>query len=283
LRIDPRFARRRTEVQRQAGRRRLHILIVVVSVLALLGLAAGSLYTPLLSVHRYVVMPGSPPAAEVLAAAGVHGHPPMLDVDTAALAARLDRQPDLGGARVTRQWPSTVRLSVEARTAVAVVADGSQWATVDATGRVLSVSSASALGLPVIDHAGLVPAVGGWLAGTPGPSARPQVAGGPTVAALMAAPASSAVPTGLAGALAVAANLPAALRPEMLTVSVRSGGTLTASVLPATVASGSITVVFGAASDLGQKLTSLATLLTEINLSGVTTIDLTVPDRPAVS
>ena len=41
-------------------------------------------------------------------------------------------------------------------------------------------------------------------------------------------------------------------------------------------------MTLGDGSLLGQKLTALAALLTQANLSGATGINLTVPDRPAV-
>ena len=53
-------------------------------------------------------------------------------------------------------------------------------------------------------------------------------------------------------------------------------------VLPPTIAAGSIPVTLGDGSLLAQKLTALAALLTQANLSGATGINLTVPDRPAV-
>jgi hypothetical protein len=53
------------------------------------------------------------------------------------------------------------------------------------------------------------------------------------------------------------------------------------SVLPATIAAGSIAVDLGDGSQLAQKLTALSTLLTQANLAGMAGINLTVPDRPA--
>jgi len=51
--------------------------------------------------------------------------------------------------------------------------------------------------------------------------------------------------------------------------------------LPATIAVGSIAVTLGDGSQLGRKVTALATLLTQADLTGIGSIDLSVPDRPA--
>jgi hypothetical protein len=77
------------------------------------------------------------------------------------------------------------------------------------------------------------------------------------------------------------AALPPALRAQVLSVTVAPGNQLRMAVLPATVASGAISVNLGDGSRLAAKLTALATLLAQANLSGVAQIDLTVPDRPA--
>jgi hypothetical protein len=53
------------------------------------------------------------------------------------------------------------------------------------------------------------------------------------------------------------------------------------SILPATIAAGSIPVHLGDGSQLAAKLTALTTLLAQADLSGVQSIDLTVPNRPA--
>jgi hypothetical protein len=82
-------------------------------------------------------------------------------------------------------------------------------------------------------------------------------------------------------AFAVAELLPASIRPDVSQVTVGANGQVSLAVLPATIASGSITVLLGDGSQLASKLTALTALLTQTSLSGVTTINLTVPNRPA--
>jgi hypothetical protein len=126
-----------------------------------------------------------------------------------------------------------------------------------------------------------VPVPGQWLEGSAGPDVAPPLPAGPSLADLNAAADTSAVPAGPAAALALLVALPASVRSEVLSVSVESGGQLSMAVLPADIASGSIPVILGDGSELAQKLTALVTLLTQADVSGVTAIDLTVPDRPA--
>jgi hypothetical protein len=257
------------------------------------ALALGVLYSPLLNVrHIRITAPPSVSRAEVLSITGLSHPRPLTRVDTRALAARLNAVPVLGGARVRKSWPTTVEISVVARTPVAVVArasapgaspatGGPAWATVDATGRILANIDA-APGLPVLEGAGRVPAPGGWLTGSPGPAVVPPTgAGARSLVDLGAAMDSPTVPTGTAAALGLAAALPASLRAEVISIGVAPGNRLTMAVVPARVPIGSIPVDLGDGSQLAAKLTSLMTLLTQANLSGVVGINLTVPDRPA--
>jgi len=287
-RMDPRIARRWTQVRRDQGRHRLRVLVVAAALVVVAGLAVGSLYSPLFEVrHVRVSVAGAVPEAEVLSLTGLSRPKPLIEVDTRAVAARLDAVPALGGARVSRSWPTTVVITITARTPVAVVArtavasGAPTWATVDATGRVLADVTSPIVGLPVLQGTGSAPAPGGWLEGSPGPAAALPASGGPPLVNLSAAADSPSVPTGTAAALGVAAALPASVRPDVLDVIVQPGGRLSMEVLPATIAAGSILVTLGDGSLLAEKLTALATMLSQANLSGITAVDLSVPDRPS--
>jgi hypothetical protein len=78
-------------------------------------------------------------------------------------------------------------------------------------------------------------------------------------------------------ALALAAALDADRLAATL-VEVDSAGTASAAI-----AGGATVVTFGAATDLSAKLAALRALAAAGALRGVTAIDLSVPDRPAVS
>jgi cell division septal protein FtsQ len=281
-RIDPRFAQRWIEVRRAEGRRRLRILMAggALIVVALLGFA--SLYTPLFRVrHVRISVSGSVPVSEVRAVAGLNHQKLMIDLSPAAIATRLDSDPQLGGARVAKHWPGTVTIRVSARTPLVNVARaGGGWATVDATGRVLADRSAPTMGLPVLQGDGPAPAPGQWIAGGLGPSVVP---GTKATAAIdmNASPDGADLPSAPAAALAVLEVLPTQLLSEVVTVTLGAKG-VSLAVLPVNVAAGSIAVDLGDESQLGQKVAALDALLTETSLVNVTAIDLTVPDRPAV-
>lgn len=281
-RIDPRIARRWIEARRQEGRRRLRIVIAVAAVAGAAALAFGLLYTPLFDVgHVRASVDGPMSAQQVVGITGLEHHPLMIDVDTGALQARLDSDPWLGAAHVARHWPGTVTLSVVVRTPVALVPAGaSTWAELDATGRVLAETQEPPVGLPQIAGAGAVPAAGQWMPGSAGPSAAP---GKDALAALDMSAASDApdVPRGIAAGLAVVSSLPAALRADVGGVTLGPGGTISMSVAPPRSAAGSIAVSLGDGSHLAAKVQALVTFLAQADLSGVTGLDLSVPERPA--
>jgi hypothetical protein len=293
LRIDPRFAERWVRVRREQGRRRLRILAGVLAAVVVFALAVGSLFSPLLNVrHIRVSAPAAISRAQVLSVAGLTHPRPLTEINTGAVAARLDAVPGWGAARVRKSWPETLLISVVARSPVAVVARANPagtrppagepaWATVDATGRVLAnVSTASRL--PVLQGTGPVPPPGGWLTGSAGPHAAPPsgLASRP-LADLNAAADSPAAPSGTAAGLAIVAALPRALHGNVLSVTVGPDSRLALSVVPASSPGGSIAVDLGDGSQLAAKLTALTAMLTQANLAGVSGIDLTVPDRPA--
>jgi hypothetical protein len=99
-----------------------------------------------------------------------------------------------------------------------------------------------------------------------------------------------------ADTLAVAAMLPPALAARVTVLS-EKGGVVTAQVLTtgpgsgpggdggttATAGSRTVPATFGDPTDLEAKVTDLATLVTQVNLTGVTGIDLTVPGRPVLT
>ncbi len=296
LPIDPRFVLRLTEIRRQEGKRRLRVLAAAGAAVVIVAAAVGSLYSPVLALrHVRLAAIGAVSRAQVLSVTGLSHPRPLIEIDTGQLAARLDAVADLGGARVRRSWPATVAIKVTQRTPVAAVAQPASarspagWATVDATGRVLTDLAAPPPGLPVVQEAGPVPPPGQWLTGSAGPGADPLPpagtgpASGRSLVDLDAPPDSSAVPTGTAAALAVSAALPASMRNTVQSVRAGPGSALTMAVLPATIASGSIPVTLGDGSFLNQKLTALVALLTQGDLSGAAGINLSVPDRPAVA
>ena len=304
--MDPRIARRWVEVRREQGRRRLKILISIGAAVLLLALVAGSLYTPLFKVrHVRVSVRGPMPAATVAALSGINRHSLMIRVNDSSVARRLDSVPNLGDAQASTHWPGTVSIRVAVRQAVAAIQgpaaqSPTRWSEMDATGRVIAVVGQPPAGIPLLLGTGTAPPAGQWVDGSAGPDALVTGPGRASLADMNAASDGPSVPEGIAAALAIAAALPARISGSVEAIqliqlsqsgqsgqSAQPGGAgsqpagLTLIVAPTEGSAGPLTVALGDGSQLAAKLTALTALLTQTDLTGLTGLDLTVPDRPA--
>lgn len=120
--IDPRLRARRVAVAREAGRRRLRILLAALSTVCLAGLAWLAVQSPLLDVDRVSVRGTehlSP--AEVRRAAGVERRDALLLVDRGAVARRVEQLPWAADVSVGRRLPGTLVIDVTERRPVAWV------------------------------------------------------------------------------------------------------------------------------------------------------------------
>lgn len=246
--LDPRIRRRRIEVRREEGRRRLRVLVAVVSACALAGAGWSLTRSALLDVDRvHVRGAGHTPVAAVLDAAGVRPGDPMTGVGERRVAGRVARLPWVGRVRVRRTWPGTVLITVKERSPVAAAAarDGA-WMLVDRDGRLLERVPAAPPGLPLLT--GLAPATD---AGTAlPPEARP--------------------------ALGVAAALSPELRTRVAGVQRMPSGDLELGLVPQGV------VRLGPPDQVGEKLLALTTVLGKVDLRGVAVVDVRVPSAPVV-
>ena len=244
--IDPRIAARRDEVERAHSRkvrRRFVVLLVVVGVVA--GAVALS-RTPLLDVDRIEVEGNRVvPAADITAASGVQHADRMTGVDTGDVAARVEAMPWVRTASVTREWPSTIRVTVTERRPVAVVGGASGDRVVDATGRVLGPAGAA--------DAALV-RLGG----------EPRAAPGERLGQRWRS------------MLAVADRLPDALRPTVAAIGAGDTGTVVV------LTTGTV-VDLCSASDLDAKLGALLALVQRADPATAAAIDLCVSGAPALT
>jgi cell division protein FtsQ len=176
--VDPRIRARWIAARREEGRRRLRVMVVVVSVVAVLALAWGITVSPLLAVDKFIVRgTNRTTVAEVQRASGVHEGDSMVWLDPSAVTTRVEASPWIRSAKVTRDWPRTLIVSVIERTPVAWVKDGTGALVVDGTGRVVTRDAAPPAGFPEIvgvqDHArpgtSIVPAAGARIAAAFGP------------------------------------------------------------------------------------------------------------------
>ena len=119
--------------------------IVVATAWALLGSS--------LLVVRSVAVTGSNavPRADVLRAAGIRPGTPLVRVDTAAVARRVERLNQVQSAQVSKHWPDSVLITVQARTpALAVPADGG-FDLVDRFGVVVTRVAGRPAGMALLD------------------------------------------------------------------------------------------------------------------------------------
>jgi len=246
--IDPRIRARRAEVLRTEARRRLHVALIVLGVVALVAGGWFALHSRLFAA-RVVTVVGAvhTPVAQVVEAAGLSGHPPLIDVGAAA-ALGVERLPWVAHATVAREWPDGVRITVEERTPVAVVQEvptSSGWALLDRTGRVLAVQARPPTGVPQV--------VGTVSPGPPGSTAN-----------------------GLHAALRVVTSLPRAFAGQVARVAEDRRREITLQLRSA------LTVYLGSTEQLSQKYEDVAAILNGAQLDSGATIDVAAPATPVV-
>jgi cell division protein FtsQ len=108
------------------------VAILAATVWALLGSS--------LLVARSVRVTGAPRAqrAEVLRAAGIAPGTPLIRIQPAAIARRVERIAQIQSAQVSRDWPDAVVIAVRERTPALAVPSGGGFALIDRFGVVIS-------------------------------------------------------------------------------------------------------------------------------------------------
>jgi cell division protein FtsQ len=163
--IDPRIRERRIEVQREAGRKRLRITLLVVFALVAVGLVYLTVESPALDVdHVRVKGVQNADTAQVLDAAHVAIGAPLLRVDKGAVRARIEALPWVEKADVASKLPGTLSITVHERVPVAYARrDDAHVAVLDANGHVITDLPAPLAGLVEVRGVAKVPAAGGTL------------------------------------------------------------------------------------------------------------------------
>lgn len=243
--IDPRIRARRAEVLRGQARRRLRVALAVV---ALILLAAGCwalLHSRVFSA-RVITVVGAvhTPASEIVTAAGLADHPPLIDVG-GTTAAGIERLPWVEHATVAREWPDGVRITVVERTPVAAISDGSSWVLVARSGKVLARTD---------DPPASLVRVTGAIPGAPG----------------------TTLTTGRP-ALTVAATLPPAFKGQVSSVASVAGDNVTLHL------TSGLTVNLGSTASLEQKYEDVAAILAGAHLASGEVIDVAAPAAPVVT
>ncbi|GAA4353112.1 cell division protein FtsQ/DivIB [Angustibacter luteus] len=144
----------RFEARARAARWRARrpVLVTALVVVALLGLGLLAYAGPLLTVRTIEVRGVTGTMAEQVrqAAAGARGEP-LGRVDTGGLGRRVKDLPQVADVSVERGWPTTLRLVVRPRVAVAAVpSSGGGYRLVDASGVAFEAAAKAPKGLPVL-------------------------------------------------------------------------------------------------------------------------------------
>jgi len=249
--VDSRFRRRRVEIRRKEGRRRLWVLIGISALLAVGGGGWVATESALLDVDHVAVegaIHTSPVDARM--ASGLRTGEPLLDLDGARAAQGVSSLPWVREATVVRRWSGRVSIRLIEREPLAVtgsIAGGA--ALIDGSGRVLEWVDVAPPGLAVLT--GLPPA-------------------GPAGSLL--------APEGLA-VLAVAVALPAELRGRTAGVAPSAGGRgeVDLRLHPDGI------VRIGPPEDLGRKFDAVRAVLAQVDVRTLNVLDVRRPDSPVLT
>jgi cell division septal protein FtsQ len=248
-RMDPRISARRTAVIKQQGRRRLVVLGVALGVSLLIVGGWFLVHTSLFSA-RSVSVTGNvhETTALVVAQAGLAGHPPLLDVNAGAAAARLEQLPWVRAATVRVSWPDGVHIAVTEETArFTASTPAGKWELLSNDGRVLGDSATRPPGLLLLTV--------------------PQPPGVP----------GTLLSTKDAPGLRVASSLPASFVGQVTGVTVEPAGWVQLALTTP------IVVDIGNAVELTAKYEDVSSILAAASLHNGDVIDVSVPDAPTVT
>jgi cell division septal protein FtsQ len=248
-RMDPRISARRTAVLREQGQRRLIIASLLLGLVALVVGAWFLLHTSLFSA-RSITVTGNvhETAAQVVAQAGLAGHPPLLDVDAGAAVSRLRELPWVQTARVHVSWPDGVHIAVtEEVPRFTVATPAGTWDTLSADGRVLAQTPTRPPGLLLLT----VPVA----PGQPG----------------------SVLPTKDGAGLLVASTLPPSFAAQVTGVTIEPAGWVQLAMTTP------ILVNIGTATELPAKYEDVSSILAGATLHNGDVIDVSVPRAPTVT
>jgi cell division protein FtsQ len=190
-------------------RKKWRAAFFVLAGIGILGAVAFALLGSRLLVVRAITVSGARlvTPAQVIAAAGVPAGTPLIRVDPAQVARRVEAIRQVESARVSKQWPDGLAISIQERVPVVAVlmADGG-YDLVDHDGVIVSWAKAKPAGLPLLQTtvaggalrgdrgvaaaSAVVTGLPGWLsqqvksvsASDPGPSVTLYLTGGQTVA-----------------------------------------------------------------------------------------------------
>lgn len=257
--VEPRIVERRRSVQRDARRRRTRLLTGMGVLLGLIVAAVGSTMSPLLDVDRVTVVGADHVSqSDLLSAGGVDHGDRLIDLDLQAARRSIMAMPWVASARVVRDWPDAVRISVTEERPAASVVTGRSVVLVSTTGRVLERRSEPQPGYPrlVVD----------------GPLELTDRSG--TTAS---DPVGAVVSRRLQNALGLFERMSPDLRGELSLATVADDGTISFELSDGAV------VRFGPPESVAAKLLAVQAVLSQVVRDCMATLDVREPTRPSVS
>jgi cell division protein FtsQ len=127
--------------------------LVALTALVIVAVMAWALFGSRLLVVRSVRVAGNGteiPASQVLAAAHVTSGQPLIRVDTGAIARRVAQLRQVQSAQVSKDWPTTVVITVQLRRPLFVLPVHGGYALVDAFGVNVRDATSRPPGLPLL-------------------------------------------------------------------------------------------------------------------------------------
>lgn len=232
-----------------AGRRRR--LVAFGGLVALAALSAAGLaiaHSPLFSARQIRIVGATRGEDQaILAVSGLTAHPPLVDINPAAVAHRVEQLSWVETARVAVSFPSSVAVFVTERIPVAFVRLAGGGALVDASGRVLADVGRKPAGVVTVKTDAAVPAPGKW------------------------------VESGDRALFAIAAQVPTTLVDRIVNIARTRLDGIAVTLVNEPVA------IFGRPSNAREKFVALATVLAGLSLTGITAIDLRAPSNPVLT
>lgn len=136
----------------RSGRRPWRAAVLAGLGLAVIAAAAWALLGSSLLVVRHIQVRGNRlvSAAAVLAVAGLHRGEPLARVDTSAVARKIEAITQVRSAHVSTSWPDTVVIVITERTPGLAVRSGGQYELIDGDGVIVRTSVRRPRGLPVL-------------------------------------------------------------------------------------------------------------------------------------
>ncbi len=246
--VDPRFRERRIAVRKDAGRRRLKRLLVLVGLAVTVLAAVIVLRSPVLDVDEVAITGAARTGeAQVHEVAGIDVGAPLLLVDLGAASRAIEALPWVAEAEVTRELPGLIQVQIREREPVAVVSGSGRAVLVDRTGQVLAEAPPAGPSAPFVHVVA--------------PAAPPAVGRVVDRDLATAIDLAGRLRVNPAGAVA-AVHLEPALRLQLVTGAV---------------------VELGDASGIDAKIEAFRTVHARVDATCLEAIDLTVPTHPVVT